>query len=275
MEKLNQVVYVSATPRSYEVERSGVVVEQINRPTGLLDPKIEVRPTRGQIEDLLAEIKVREKRKERVLITTLTKKMAEDLTDYLREWGIKVRYLHSEINTLERIQIVRDLRLGVFDVLVGVNLLREGLDLPEVSLVIILDADKEGFAFRAFFDSNYWAAARHVRGKVIMYGDQITDSMQRAISETERRRSIQKAFNAKHGIVPQTVQKGVRDVLEATIIAEEEKEYGIDLTMISQQEKKKLIARLEKEMQGAAKELAFEKAAELRDLWFELRAQVK
>ena len=276
VEKLNQVVYVSATPRSYEVERSGVVVEQINRPTGLLDPKIEVRPTRGQIEDLLAEIKVREKRKERVLITTLTKKMAEDLTDYLREWGIKVRYLHSEINTLERIQIVRDLRLGVFDVLVGVNLLREGLDLPEVSLVIILDADKEGFlrSGRSLIQT-IGRAARHVRGKVIMYGDQITDSMQRAISETERRRSIQKAFNAKHGIVPQTVQKGVRDVLEATIIAEEEKEYGIDLTMISQQEKKKLIARLEKEMQGAAKELAFEKAAELRDLWFELRAQVK
>jgi excinuclease ABC subunit B len=271
-EKLNQVVYVSATPRSYEEQQSGAIVEQINRPTGLLDPKIFVRPTKGQIDDLLEEIKKREERKERVLITTLTKKMAEALTDYLREMGIKVRYLHSEVKTLERMQIIRDLRLGVFDVLVGINLLREGLDLPEVSLVAILDADKEGFlrSERSLIQT-IGRAARNVEGQVIMYADVITDSMRQAIEETERRRGIQSEFNQKHGIVPQTVQKGVRDVLEVTLVAEEQAEYQVDFAKMPREEVQKLIARLEQEMKGAAKELAFERAAELRDLLIELK----
>ncbi|MGI6587235.1 MAG: excinuclease ABC subunit UvrB [Peptococcia bacterium] len=276
MEKLNQVVYVSATPRPYEEEQSGTIVEQINRPTGLLDPKIFVRPTKGQIDDLLEEIKKREERKERVLITTLTKKMAEALTDYLREMGLKVRYLHSEVKTLERMQIIRDLRLGVFDVLVGINLLREGLDLPEVSLVAILDADKEGFlrSERSLIQT-IGRAARNVQGQVIMYADVVTDSMRRAIEETERRRRIQKAFNEKQGIVPQTVQKEVRDVLEVTLVAEEQEEYRVDLATMPREEIRKLIVRLEKEMKEAAKELAFERAAELRDLLIELKAQLK
>jgi excinuclease ABC subunit B len=276
MEKLNQVVYVSATPRPYEEEQSGAIVEQINRPTGLLDPKIFVRPTKGQIDDLLEEIKKREERKERVLITTLTKKMAEALTDYLREMGLKVRYLHSEVKTLERMQIIRDLRLGVFDVLVGINLLREGLDLPEVSLVAILDADKEGFlrSERSLIQT-IGRAARNVQGQVIMYADVVTDSMRRAIEETERRRRIQKAFNEKQGIVPQTVQKEVRDVLEVTLVAEEQEEYRVDLATMPREEIRKLIVRLEKEMKEAAKELAFERAAELRDLLIELKAQLK
>ncbi|MDD2432942.1 MAG: excinuclease ABC subunit UvrB [Clostridia bacterium] len=275
-EKLNQVVYVSATPRPYEIEQSGAIVEQINRPTGLLDPKIFVRPTKGQIDNLLEEIKKREERKERVLITTLTKKMAEALTDYLREMGIKVRYLHSEVKTLERMQIIRDLRLGVFDVLVGINLLREGLDLPEVSLVAILDADKEGFlrSERSLIQT-IGRAARNVQGQVIMYADVITDSMRRAIEETERRRMIQQDFNEKQGIVPRTVQKGVRDVLEATLVAEEQEGYQVDLATMPREEIQKLIVRLEKEMKGAAKELAFERAAELRDLLIELKEQLK
>ncbi|HHY05706.1 MAG TPA: excinuclease ABC subunit UvrB [Clostridia bacterium] len=271
-EKLNQVVYVSATPRPYEAEQSEAIVEQINRPTGLLDPQIFVRPTKGQIDHLLEEIKKREERKERVLITTLTKKMAEALTDYLREMGVKVRYLHSEVKTLERMQIIRDLRLGVFDVLVGINLLREGLDLPEVSLVAILDADKEGFlrSERSLIQT-IGRAARNVRGQVIMYADVITDSMRRALEETERRRRIQQTFNEKRGIVPQTVQKGVRDVLEATLVAEEQEEYQVDFTTMSREERQQLVVRLEKEMKGAAKKLAFERAAELRDLLLELK----
>ena len=207
-EKLNQVVYVSATPRPYEAEQSEAIVEQINRPTGLLDPQIFVRPTKGQIDHLLEEIKKREERKERVLITTLTKKMAEALTDYLREMGVKVRYLHSEVKTLERMQIIRDLRLGVFDVLVGINLLREGLDLPEVSLVAILDADKEGFlrSERSLIQT-IGRAARNVRGQVIMYADVITDSMRRALEETERRRRIQQTFNEKRGLCHRQYKK--------------------------------------------------------------------
>ncbi|MGI6144877.1 MAG: excinuclease ABC subunit UvrB [Clostridia bacterium] len=275
-EKLNQVIYVSATPRPYEQQLSGAIVEQINRPTGLLDPEIIVRPTKGQMDNLLEEIKIREERKERVLITTLTKKMAEALTDYLREMGIKVRYLHSEVKTLERMQIIRDLRLGVFDVLVGINLLREGLDLPEVSLVAILDADKEGFlrSERSLIQT-IGRAARNVRGQVIMYADVVTDSMRLAIEETERRRRIQSEFNRKHGIVPQTVQKEVRDVIEVTLAAEEQTEYQVDVSAMPQKELRKLIARLEKEMKGAAKELAFERAAELRDIIIELKTQLR
>ena len=273
--KLNQVVYVSATPRQYEAELSGAIVEQINRPTGLLDPKIMVRPTKGQMDNLLEEIKLREERKERVLITTLTKKMAEALTDYLREMGIKVRYLHSEVKTLERMQIIRDLRLGVFDVLVGINLLREGLDLPEVSLIAILDADKEGFlrSERSLIQT-IGRAARNVNGQVIMYADVVTDSMRRAIEETERRRRIQQEYNQRHGITPQTVQKEVRDVLEVTLVAEEQAEYKTDFASMPREELRKLINSLEKEMQGAAKELAFERAAELRDLLIELKSQL-
>ncbi|MDD4665687.1 MAG: excinuclease ABC subunit UvrB [Clostridia bacterium] len=272
-EKLHQVVYLSATPRPYEEQQSGAVVEQINRPTGLLDPEIIVRPTKGQIDDLLEEIKKREERKERVLITTLTKKLAEALTDYLREMGVKVRYLHSEVKTLERIQIIRDLRLGVFDVLVGINLLREGLDLPEVSLVAILDADKEGFlrSERSLIQT-IGRAARNVQGQVIMYADVLTDSMRRAIEETERRRRIQSEYNQKYGIIPQTVRKGIRDVLEATLVAEEQAEYQVDFAKMPREEVQKLIVRLEQEMKGAAKELAFERAAELRDLLIELKA---
>ena len=210
------------------------------------------------------------------MITTLTKKMAEALTDYLREMGIKVRYLHSEVKTLERMQIIRDLRLGVFDVLVGINLLREGLDLPEVSLVAILDADKEGFlrSERSLIQT-IGRAARNVRGQVIMYADVVTDSMRLAIEETERRRRIQSEFNRKHGIVPQTVQKEVRDVIEVTLAAEEQTEYQVDVSAMPQKELRKLIARLEKEMKGAAKELAFERAAELRDIIIELKTQLR
>jgi excinuclease ABC subunit B len=274
--KIKQVVYVSATPGKYELEQREVIVEQIIRPTGLLDPEIIVKPTKGQIDDLLEEIKIRVDRSERVLITTLTKKMAEDLTDYLREMGVKVRYLHSEIKTLERMQIIRDLRLGTFDVLVGINLLREGLDLPEVSLVSILDADKEGFlrSERSLIQT-IGRAARNVKGQVIMYADIYTDSMRKAIEETNRRRQIQTEFNKKHGIIPQTVKKGIRNVLEATLVAEEKSEYRIDVPTMPKEEIKDLIARLEKEMKGAAKELAFERAAELRDVIIELKSQLK
>lgn len=274
--KIKQVVYVSATPGKYELEQREAIVEQIIRPTGLLDPEIIVKPTKGQIDDLLEEIKIRVDRSERVLITTLTKKMAEDLTDYLQEMGVKVRYLHSEIKTLERMQIIRDLRLGVFDVLVGINLLREGLDLPEVSLVSILDADKEGFlrSERSLIQT-IGRAARNVKGQVIMYADKYTDSMRKAIEETNRRRQIQMEFNKKHGIIPQTVKKGIRDVLEATLAAEEKSEYRIDAPTMPKEEIKNLVARLEKEMKGAAKELAFERAAELRDVIIELKSQLK
>jgi excinuclease ABC subunit B len=274
-DKVNQVVYVSATPGPIEIERCPEMVEQIIRPTGLLDPIIEVRPTKGQIDDLIGEINERIRRDERVLVTTLTKKMSEDLTDYLKEIGIKVRYLHSDIKTLERLQILRDLRLGVFHVLIGINLLREGLDLPEVSLVCILDADKEGFlrSERALIQT-VGRAARNSEGRVIMYADKITDSMQKAIYETERRRLIQMEHNEKNGITPTTISKKVRDVIEASKVAEQKADYltGVD-GKLTKKERATLIERLEQEMKTAAKNLQFEKAAELRDAVLELKSQ--
>lgn len=274
--KAKQLVYVSATPGPYELEHCPTMVEQIIRPTGLVDPIIEVRPTKGQIDDLLGEIRTRIAQDERVLVTTLTKKMSEDLTDYLKEVGIKVRYLHSDIKTLERMAILRDLRLGVFDVLVGINLLREGLDLPEVSLVAILDADKEGFlrSERSLIQT-IGRAARNSEGRVIMYGDKITDSMEKAIGETERRRAIQLANNEKHGITPQTIRKKVRDVIEATKVAESKSSYLAgkdDLGKLSKKDRMSVIERLEAEMKEAAKSLQFERAAELRDALLELKA---
>lgn len=275
-ERINQVVYVSATPGPYELEHSTAVVEQIIRPTGLLDPKVLVRPVEGQIDDLLGEIRARVEVNERVLVTTLTKRMAEDLTDYFREMGIRVRYLHSDINALERMEIIRDLRLGEFDVLVGINLLREGLDLPEVSLVAILDADKEGFlrSERSLIQT-IGRAARNVNGTVIMYADTITDSMDRAIKETNRRRAIQEEYNRKHNIVPQTVKKEVRDVLEITYAAEKKETYGVSQAgkKMTKTEAKKLIPQLEKEMHEAARKLEFEQAAQLRDIIFELKSE--
>jgi excinuclease ABC subunit B len=242
--KLNQVIYVSATPGPYELEHSSQVVEQIIRPTGLIDPEVEVRPVKGQIDDLLGEINLRVKKNQRVLVTTLTKRMAEDLTDYFKEMGVKVRYLHSDIGALERMQIIRELRLGEFDVLVGINLLREGLDLPEVSLVAILDADKEGFlrSERSLIQT-IGRAARNVEGKVLMYADRITDSMGRAISETNRRRSLQQEYNLKHGIVPQTIKKSVRDPLEITYAAEDKAEYKTQtkLDKMTKSELRKLV----------------------------------
>ncbi len=275
-QRIKQTVYVSATPGPYELEHQERMVEQIIRPTGLTDPEISVRPIKGQIDDLVSEVKVRIARDERVLVTTLTKKMAEDLTDYLKEVGIKVRYLHSDIKTIERMVILRDLRLGAFDVLVGINLLREGLDLPEVSLVAILDADKEGFlrAERSLIQT-IGRAARNSNGQVIMYADHITDSMRVAIEETERRRGIQIAYNEKHGITPTTIQKAVREVIEATKAAEEKSDYLSAVKkaeQLSAKERREAIARLEKEMRAAAKELQFERAAELRDLIVQLSA---
>ncbi|TCW39129.1 excinuclease ABC subunit UvrB [Laceyella sacchari] len=275
-EKINQIVFVSATPGPYELEKCPTVVEQIIRPTGLLDPVIHIHPIQGQIDHLIGEINKRIARDERVLVTTLTKKMAEDLTDYLKEIGIKVRYLHSDIKTIERMQILRDLRLGEFDVLIGINLLREGLDLPEVSLVAILDADKEGFlrSERSLIQT-IGRAARNARGEVIMYADKITDSMRRAIEETERRREIQMKYNEEHGITPQTIRKKVHDVIEATKVAEDQAEYqvGKEMKKLSKGERLKLIEQMEKEMKQAAKELNFERAAELRDLILELKAE--
>ncbi len=274
-QRLHQVIYVSATPAPYELEQSGQVVEQIIRPTGLLDPEIVVRPIKGQIDDLYGEIRQRIERDERVLVTTLTKRMAEDLTDYFREMGLRVRYLHSDVVTLERMEIIRGLRLGEFDVLVGINLLREGLDLPEVSLVAILDADKEGFLrSTTSLIQTVGRAARNVRGQVIMYGDQVTRSMETAISETNRRREIQMAYNEEHNITPRSVQKAVRDVIEATRAAETGEEYRLtteSVKSLSPRERKDLVARLEKEMKDAARRLDFEHAADLRDLIIELR----
>lgn len=275
--KIHQAIFVSATPGDYELERCPKVVEQIIRPTGLLDPTVDVRKTEGQIDDLLHEIQIRVKRDERVLITTLTKKMAEDLTDYLTEMGIKVRYLHSEIKTLERIEIIRDLRLGVFDVLVGINLLREGLDIPEVSLVAILDADKEGFlrSERSLIQT-MGRAARNANGHVILYADKMTKAMEAAIKETRRRRRIQEEYNKKHGITPKTVQKEVRDVIRATKVVEDTESYqfGKKLENMSRKEKEQLIQRIEKEMKQAARALQFERAAELRDIMLELQAEL-
>lgn len=274
-EKVNQIVYVSATPGPYELEHCETMVQQIIRPTGLLDPIIEVRPTKGQIDNLIEEIRLRIERDERVLVTTLTKKMSEDLTDYLKEIGIKVRYLHSDIKTLERLSILRDLRLGTFHVLVGINLLREGLDLPEVSLVAILDADKEGFlrSERSLIQTS-GRAARNSEGYVIMYGDKITDSMRKAIDETARRRTIQIAYNEEHGITPQTIQKKVRDVIEATKVAESKADYLTgNVSKMSKRDRLSVIERLEVEMKEAAKNLQFERAAELRDALLELKAE--
>ena len=271
---VNQIVYVSATPGPYEYDQTDTVVQQIIRPTGLLDPVIEVRPIMGQIDDLVGEINERVERNERVFVTTLTKKMSEDLTDYFKELGIKVKYLHSDIKTLERTEIIRDLRLGEFDVLVGINLLREGLDVPEVSLVAILDADKEGFlrSERSLVQT-IGRAARNSEGKVIMYADKMTDSMQRAIDETARRRGIQEAYNKEHGIVPKTIIKEIRDLIAITKVAEETGEYTTtSYEELSREEKATLLLKLEKEMKDAAKALDFETAANVRDMILELKA---
>ena len=275
-EHINQIVYVSATPGPYEEEHAPGVIEQIIRPTGLLDPNVDVRPIEGQIDDLLGEINERIAKNERVLVTTLTKKMSEDLTDYLKELGVKVQYLHSEIKTLERIEIIRDLRLGKYDVLIGINLLREGLDIPEVSLVAILDADKEGFlrSERSLIQT-IGRAARNENGHVIMYADKMTNSMEIAISETKRRRAIQEAYNIEHGITPKTIQKDIRDVIRATQAAEagEDERAAKKYENLSKKDRQQVIARMEKEMKDAARALDFERAAELRDLILELKAE--
>ena len=274
--RLNQVVYVSATPGEYERTRSGQIVEQVIRPTGLLDPRIEVRPVEGQIDDLIGEINQRTQRSERVLVTTLTKRMAEDLTAYLQNAGIKVRYMHHDIDTIERMEIIRDLRLGTFDVLVGINLLREGLDLPEVSLVATLDADKEGFLrSETSLIQTIGRAARNADGMVVMYADTITPSMRRAIDETERRREKQDAFNKAHGIVPRTVIKSVRELLEISATSEDvaSNQRQGRVKAMTRQEKAAEIARLEKAMKEAAKMLEFELAATLRDQIIELRGK--
>lgn len=273
-ERVNQIVYVSATPGPYEETQTDTVVEQIIRPTGLLDPVIEVRPIMGQIDDLVGEINERSERNERVFVTTLTKKMSEDLTDYFKELGIKVKYLHSDIKTLERTEIIRDLRLGKFDVLVGINLLREGLDVPEVSLVAILDADKEGFlrSERSLVQT-IGRAARNSEGRVIMYADKVTDSMQRAMDETGRRREIQQLYNEEHGIVPKTIIKEIRDLIAISKVAEEVGAYDISsYDEMSKEERNLMIEKLEDEMREAAKTLDFETAATLRDTILELKA---
>ncbi len=272
---VHQISYISATPGPYEYEKTDEVIEQIIRPTGLLDPVIEIRPIMGQIDDLVGEINLRADKHERVFITTLTKKMSEDLTDYLKELGIIVKYLHSDIKTLERTEIIRDLRLGEFDVLVGINLLREGLDVPEVSLVAILDADKEGFlrSERSLIQT-MGRAARNVDGKVIMYADKITDSMEKAIGETSRRRSIQEAYNQEHSITPKTIIKEIRDLISITKAAEDVDENQVKRSYqdLSYKEKQELLVNMEKEMKTAAKALDFEKAAALRDTLLELKA---
>ena len=276
-EGMGQTIYTSATPGPYEMERADQVVEQIIRPTGLVDPEVEIRPVEGQVDNLVGEIRQRVERGERTLVTTLTKRMAEKLSDYLMELGTKVHYLHSEIETLERVGILRDLRLGVFDVVVGINLLREGLDLPEVSLVAILDADKEGFLrSETALIQTIGRAARHVRGKVIMYADKMTDSMKKAIDETSRRRAKQVAFNKEHGIEPVGIVKAVRDLtdqLSGRAVAEERGEYRVKgAGGLPKSEMQRVIAELEKQMREAARNLEFEKAAVLRDQIYELRA---
>ncbi|RHW50127.1 excinuclease ABC subunit B [Bombilactobacillus bombi] len=278
---VNQILYVSATPGDYELERTGEVVEQVIRPTGLLDPDIEVRPIMGQIDNLVAEINQRIEKKERTLITTLTKKMAEDLTDYLKDLGIKVAYLHSDIKTLERTEIIRDLRLGKYDVLIGINLLREGIDVPEVSLIAILDADKEGFLrSKRPLIQTIGRAARNKDGHVIMYADHMTDSMKTAIAETKRRRQIQEQYNEKHHITPQTIQKPIRDAISAikTVDHDGEVEQAaaveIDFDNMSDQEQQELLQQLTAQMERAAKALDFEQAATLRDTILELKAEI-
>ena len=273
-ERIGQAVFVSATPGPYERERADQVVEQVIRPTGLLDPRVEVRPVTGQIDDLMDEIRARAARDERVLVTTLTKKMAEDLTEYLKNAGIRVRYMHSDVQTIECMEIIRSLRLGEFDVLVGINLLREGLDLPEVSLVAILDADKEGFLrSETSLIQTIGRAARNADGLVIMYADEITPSMRAAIDETERRRSIQDTYNQEHGIVPKTIIKGVREILEISKTAEEDTLRAHKKRKLTEQERAAEIAKLEKEMREASKMLEFEYAAVLRDRIIELRGE--
>ena len=272
--KINQLLFVSATPSVYEKEHQEDLAEQIIRPTGLLDPEISVRPIQGQIDDLLMEVRKTTEAGDKVLVTTLTKKMAERLTDYLREAGVRVRYLHSDIDTLERLEIIRDLRMDVFDVLVGINLLREGLDIPEVSLVAILDADKEGFLrSETSLIQTIGRAARNANGRVIMYADVMTESMDKAITETNRRRSIQEAYNEEHGIIPQTIKKKVHDVIQITKAATEKQKFGLekDPESMNADELNKLIRKLDKEMKQAAMELQFERAAELRDKILELK----
>ncbi|MGH2795733.1 MAG: helicase-related protein, partial [Actinomycetota bacterium] len=284
-EKVKQVVFLSATPGPYELQVSKSIVEQVVRPTGLIDPEVIVKPTKGQVDDLIEEVRKRAEAGERVLVTTLTKKMSEDLTDYLLEMGIRVRYLHSEIDTIQRIEILRDLRLGEFDCLVGINLLREGLDLPEVSLVAILDADKEGFLrSETSLIQTIGRAARNISGQVIMYADGFTDSMQKAISETNRRRHKQVKYNEQHGIDPQSIRKKVSDILQAAGLAAEaptpyktgkKKRASRDLTGVPRDELPRLIQALEEEMREAAKELRFEYAARLRDEINDLKRELK
>ena len=275
--KVNQMLFVSATPGEYEEKNELLRVDQIIRPTGLLDPEVEVRPVEGQIDDLVGEVNKEIAKKNKILITTLTKRMAEDLTDYMRELGIRVKYLHSDIDTLERTEIIRDMRLDVFDVLVGINLLREGLDIPEITLVAILDADKEGFLrSETSLIQTIWRAARNAEGHVIMYADQMTDSMKNAIQETERRRKIQMAYNEEHGITPQTVKKAVRDLISISKkVAAEELEFEKDPESMSRKELEKLIKDVTKQMKKAAADLNFEAAAELRDKLIELKTQLQ
>jgi excinuclease ABC subunit B len=274
---INQILFVTATPGPYEIEKSTSIAQQIIRPTGLIDPVVEVRPILNQIDDLLNEINIRTEKNERVLITTLTKKMSEDLTNYLKDAGVKVNYLHSDIQTLERIEIIRDLRLGKYDVLVGINLLREGLDIPEVSLVAILDADKEGFLrSETSLIQTTGRAARNENGKVIMYADKITNSMKRAIDETNRRREIQISYNEEHGITPKTIKKNIRDTIEATKVADEETQYGIkDKNDMNIEEIKQSIVNLSTEMIECAQNLQFERAAQLRDKIRELEERIE
>ncbi|MBV8822019.1 MAG: UvrB/UvrC motif-containing protein, partial [Ktedonobacteraceae bacterium] len=278
-DEVHQMLFVSATPGPYEYEHSQAVVEQLIRPTGLVDPEISVRPTRGQIDDLLAEVRQRVAKGQRVLVTTLTKKMAEDLADYMQELNVKVHYLHSEIDTIERVEILRDLRLGVYDVVVGINLLREGLDLPEVSLVAILDADKEGFLrSEGSLIQMIGRAARHVEGSVIMYADTITKSMQRAIDETNRRRGIQIEYNERHHITPRGIKKEIKTLSErlkamsgAEVTGTNGKVASVALAGIPKEDALRLIKDLESQMRSAAKQLEFEKAAQLRDQIIEIR----
>ena len=271
--KIDQMLFVSATPGDYEKEHELLRAEQIIRPTGLLDPQISVRPVEGQIDDLVSEVNKETAKGNKVLITTLTKRMAEDLTDYMKELGIRVKYLHSDIDTLERTEIVRDLRMNVFDVLVGINLLREGLDIPEITLVAILDADKEGFLrSETSLIQTIGRAARNVDGHVIMYADTITDSMDRAISETNRRRTIQQKYNEDHGITPQTIKKAVRDLISISkTVEKDEKEMAKDLESMTKKELKELAAKLTKKMHSAAADLNFELAAQLRDEMLEVK----
>jgi len=271
--KIDQVMFVSATPGKYEEEHELLRAEQVIRPTGLLDPEVEVRPVEGQIDDLIGEVNKEIANKHKILITTLTKRMAEDLTDYMRELGIRVRYLHSDIDTLERTEIVRDMRLDVFDVLVGINLLREGLDIPEITLVAILDADKEGFLrSETSLIQTIGRAARNAEGHVIMYADTITDSMRAALDETQRRREVQMAYNEEHGITPKTIQKAVRDLISVSRkVAASELQMEKDPESMSEKELEKLIKELEKQMKKAAADLNFEAAAELRDKLIELK----